>query len=405
MQSNALHLFQGFGIELEYMIVDKRTLDVKPICDSLLYMIAGEYLTEVNCGEISYSNELALHVVELKTSTPTSSLHGLDNHFQEHVIKINALLGPHNAKLLPTAAHPWMNPLREMRLWEHEHNAIYESYHRIFDCRGHGWANLQSAHINLPFCGDQEFAALHEAVRTLLPILPALAASSPILEGKKCSSLDARLDTYRFNQQRLPSITGKVVPERCLTIKDYHKQILEPMYKEIAPHDSEGILQYEWLNSRGAIARFDRSTIEIRVLDVQECPKADIAIMHAIVFVLKQLTAKYDLAHLSLESLSAIFLDCVRDAEKAIISDVDYLRIFDVHAPITAQQLWKKLLQPLLSSSDPQLAPVIQPLKHIVDNGCLASRILRMWKMSPTKKNLYEVYEKLSDCLATGSMF
>ena len=405
MQNNGLHLFEGIGIELEYMIVDAKTLDVKPICDHLLHAIAGKYLTEVNRGKISYSNELALHVVELKTSMPASSLHGLEDHFQEHVVKINELLSPHRAKLLPTAAHPWMNPHREMRLWEHEYNAIYESYHRIFDCRGHGWANLQSSHINLPFCGDKEFASLHEAIRCLLPILPALAASSPILDGKKCSSLDARLDTYRLNQQKIPSITGKVVPESCRSIDDYHRQILEPMYKDIAPHDTDGILQYEWLNSRGAIARFDRSTIEIRVLDVQECPKADIAIAHAIVHVLKQLTAKESIPHMSLDSLSAIYEDCVRDAEKAIISDRDYLKIFDVHTPITAKELWKKILKPLLSSSDPQYASVIGPLQHIVDNGCLSSRILRMWKMSPTKKNLYDVYEKLSDCLATGSMF
>ena len=32
------------------------------------------------------------------------------------------------------------------------------------------------------------------------------------------------------------------------------------------------------MNSRGAIARFDRNAIEIRVIDVQECPKADLAI-------------------------------------------------------------------------------------------------------------------------------
>jgi hypothetical protein len=32
------------------------------------------------------------------------------------------------------------------------------------------------------------------------------------------------------------------------------------------------VLRHEWVNARGAIARFDRSAIEIRVLDVAECP-------------------------------------------------------------------------------------------------------------------------------------
>ena len=39
------------------------------------------------------------------------------------------------------------------------------------------------------------------------------------------------------------------------------------MYRQIAPLDPDHVVQYEWLNSRGAIARFDRNAIEIRVID------------------------------------------------------------------------------------------------------------------------------------------
>src|SRR5436190_440608 len=94
MRNKTLHLFQGFGIELEYMIVDNDTLDVKPLCDQLLHTIAGKYVTEVNCGSISYSNELALHVVELKTTAPAGTLAHLEKDFQGHVDKINGLLAP-----------------------------------------------------------------------------------------------------------------------------------------------------------------------------------------------------------------------------------------------------------------------------------------------------------------------
>ena len=45
------------------------------------------------------------------------------------------------------------------------------------------------------------------------------------------------------------------------------------MYRAIDPLDTEGILQEEWLNSRAAIARFDRGAIEIRCMDTQECPE------------------------------------------------------------------------------------------------------------------------------------
>ena len=86
---------------------------------------------------------------------------------------------------MPTAAHPLMHPDTEMQLWQHNYSKIYALYNRIFDCRGHGWSNVQSMHINLPFSDDEEFEKLHAAVRIILPIIPGLSASSPIFEGKK----------------------------------------------------------------------------------------------------------------------------------------------------------------------------------------------------------------------------
>ena len=63
-----------FGVELEYMIVDRTSLDVSPVADRVLEAAAGEIVGDVELGEISWSNELALHVIELKTSQPASSV-------------------------------------------------------------------------------------------------------------------------------------------------------------------------------------------------------------------------------------------------------------------------------------------------------------------------------------------
>ena len=41
-----LGLFEGWGIELEYMIVDRATLDVRPIGDQLLRAAAGEQVSD-----------------------------------------------------------------------------------------------------------------------------------------------------------------------------------------------------------------------------------------------------------------------------------------------------------------------------------------------------------------------
>ncbi len=67
-------------------------------------------------------------------------------------------------------------------------------------------------------------------------------------------------------------MSGLVIPEVIQSIQDYHDIILNRIYRDMASVDPEGVLRYEWINSRGAIARFDRNAIEIRLVDVQESP-------------------------------------------------------------------------------------------------------------------------------------
>ncbi len=64
------HLFDRYGVELEYMIVDAESLSVRPIADEVLRRVAGEYVNEVERGPLAWSNELVLHVIELKTNGP-----------------------------------------------------------------------------------------------------------------------------------------------------------------------------------------------------------------------------------------------------------------------------------------------------------------------------------------------
>jgi gamma-glutamyl:cysteine ligase YbdK (ATP-grasp superfamily) len=407
--SRALRLFEAYGVELEYMIVERDSLAVLPIADLLLFDVAGAYETEVELGDVSWSNELALHVIELKTSGPAERLEPLAAGFQQHVGRINELLAPRGARLMPTAMHPWMNPDLELRLWPHEHNAVYESFNRIFDCRGHGWANLQSVHLNLPFQGDEEFGRLHAAIRLVLPLIPALAASSPIMEGRATGLCDTRLEVYRHNARAIPEVSGQVVPEPAWSRDEYGRTIFEPLYAAIAPHDPGGILRHEWLNARGAIARFDRSTIEIRVVDVQECPAADLAVCAAISGVLEALTAERwsPLARqqaMPTETLAAMLLNSIRDADLAAIDNHAYLALFGRGGMrgCTAGELWRQLLDELrLTAAESFCA---EPLRVILNEGPLARRILqRVGAVAPAER-LAEVYGELCDCLDQGRM-
>jgi glutamate---cysteine ligase / carboxylate-amine ligase len=410
MNESPLHLFEAYGVEIEYMIVDAKTLDVRPITDRVLEAVAGEIVSDIEDGEITWSNELSAHVIELKTTEPAGSLAPLPAEFNKSVRHINSILEPMGARLLPSAMHPWMDPHREMVIWPHDYSVVYEAFNRVFDCRGHGWANLQAVHMNLPFADDREFARLHAAIRVLLPIMPALAASSPIIEGRISGLLDTRLEVYRDNCRRIPLATGRVIPEAVFSASDYQSRILEPLYSEIAPHDPEGTLQEEWLNSRGAIARFERNTIEIRVLDVQECPEADVAVCALVADVLARLADGPNAAELenwNVEPLAEILLATLRDADQTVIRDIDYLRAFGIEGrtPITAGEMWRQLAQsvaPRGRSADPSVGSAIET---ILERGPLARRILSAVGPNPARDTIAAVYRNLADCLAAGRMF
>lgn len=404
-----LRLFSAYGIEIEYMIVDADTLAVLAVCDRVLAAIGGDFVDEVEVGALGWSNELALHVIELKTNGPAPSLDGLAGHFQHDVSRINDLLRDLGGRLMPTAMHPWMDPARETRLWPHDHSPVYEAFNRIFDCSGHGWSNLQSMHINLPFADDREFARLHAAVRVVLPLLPALAASSPLMDGAPTGILDNRLDVYKDNARRVPTVSGGVIPEPIYSRAAYEKELLGRIYRDLAPHDPDGVLRHEWVNARGAIARFDRYAIEIRVLDTQECPAADIAVAGLVTATVRALVEEAWCGMQTLQqwdtlALRAQYAACVRDAESALVEDRRLLEAFGFpeRGPCRAQELWQHLIETLLPRPDASAAGFH---RRYLERGTLARRILAELGERPRHAEIEQVYARLCDCLQRGELF
>ena len=404
-----LGLFEGFGVELEYMIVDAETLDVRPIADAVIEAESGSLENEIERGDFAWSNELARHVIELKTNGPVARLPGLAAGFGREIARIEQHLAPLGARLLPTAMHPWMDSTREFEIWPHGDRAIYETFHRIFDCRGHGWANLQSAHLNLPFANDDEFGRLHAAIRALLPLLPALSAASPFVDGRYAGRLDARVEVYRTNARRVPSVTGSVIPEPVYSHSAY-QALLEGIYSDLEPHDPQGTLRYEWVNARGCIARFDRMALEIRLLDVQECPGADLAIAAAVSSVLKGLCqlepdAGQRLRELATEHLARVLSETTTHAGAAKIDDRAYLEALGAGGSArTAGELWRVLLE-RHALEGPASAEFLPALELILSEGCLAQRIVRRLGAEPSREQLRSVYRELAGCLREGSLF
>ncbi len=138
-KKTAYKLFEVTGIELEYMVVERGTLKVLPIVDKLFEDVTGKITSDVERGDVEWSNELVSHVVELKTAKPTKRIPSFRKKFASEVQAINAVLAKRNAMLLPTAAHPLMDPFTETVIWPHDHNEVYALYN--------GWKQLSQYNL------------------------------------------------------------------------------------------------------------------------------------------------------------------------------------------------------------------------------------------------------------------
>jgi hypothetical protein len=283
--------FQVAGMELEYAVVD-RDLNTASLVENAFRTLAGRRTSDIELGAVSFSNELADHVFEVKTTEPVESLRDAETALADGVQQFAALLREEfGARLLPTGMHPWLNPKRA-RLWTRSNSRIYRTYERLFNIRTHGWMNVHASHLNLPLGRDHEAVAMYNAAALLIPYFPALTASSPMYDGELQPATDNRLAWILQHQARIPESQGEIVPEYIESLGDYRRRILGGMYRALDRLPDARVLRHEFFNARGAVFKFSRQSMEVRVLDTQECVKMDVAVGVFVRSVLKTWAAR-----------------------------------------------------------------------------------------------------------------
>jgi gamma-glutamyl:cysteine ligase YbdK (ATP-grasp superfamily) len=226
----------------------------------------------------TFGKELQLHVIELKANEPFRSPEAFEETMQKGVTFLSGITEKYGALLLGTGMHPLLR-LDETGYWPHRHRKIYEEYARIFNLKQHGWLNIQSFHLNLPYANEDDGVQLHNQLANLCSYLPAISASSPIYEARAGPYVDNRLWFYKTNQVEVPSVAGDVVPEYTASFKQYMGDVIGRFSEDLSKAGAGKTLLFkEWVNSRGVIFRFDRAALEIRVIDEQECVKSDVAL-------------------------------------------------------------------------------------------------------------------------------
>ena len=230
------------GPEHELSVIDEHC-NALSIVDQILKDLhgTGHYVNTVEYPKYTVGKELQMHVIEFKGNDPFPQPQEAEEVLYDGISTLEELLhSKYHVSLLGTGMHPFIQ-LADAKVWSHHHKNIYAEYQKIFNFRQHGWLNIQSFQINLPYENDQKGPVLHNLIANLVPYLPAITAASPIYEGKFGELVDNRLYFYKINQKEVPSISGNVVPEYFQSTQEYKDKVIGTYTAEFKKRGSSQI--------------------------------------------------------------------------------------------------------------------------------------------------------------------
>ena len=392
-------MLEVLGPEHEFALVDE-ALQPLPVVDQVIKALCGRMVNYVNCQTFTFGKELQAHVAEFNAATPFISPVLFEATMQNAVDFIQELLSTKfDAQLLGTGMHPLLSPTNA-KIWTHRDRKIYKALHRIFNLYQHGWVNIHAFQLNLPYGTQTEALRLHNLISHILPYIVAVSASSPVCEGNFSGYCDTRLWYYQQSQSRVPSLLGSIIPETVSSFQEYRQDIITRYSHDlVAVGAPRFLLQREWLNSRGAIFRFDRQAIEIRIMDEQECIKADVALSCFLRACLRGLFTQNDL------SIPRQYL--IQDLN-AVIREGLMARVHHPWGP-TAKQVCRALLQIAENNATSEEKRYLPYVRRRIDEGSLSNALQRDIEKKACKTSMSEailtIYTRLIQHLQRNEMY
>jgi len=323
-------IFSVFGIELEYCIVDKNTFEIKSFARKLFKILNSKntYIYK----NITITNEMVDHVLEIKPTNPYSNFKELNNEFQECLKFLNKILECYKLVLLPLSFHPTMKP-NEAHIWTGKERSIYKTYDRLFGFNTHSFSNMQSLQITFPFQTEKEMIKLHNSIRLVLPLLKYLSASSPYFEGKINGKISNRIFYFENSQAKLDAKLSSPITDFLNNKQDY----LNYLNKLLNICNSYNVknIKPQWFNSQGSMIKFNFSAIEIRTCDIQESIHSNLLLSEFIFNFVKYIY--YNLENLYIDSniLYEMFLE---DTIKK-----EYLKLFNFNENLSIEEFIKEI--------------------------------------------------------------
>jgi len=373
-----------------------------PIVDKVIRDVYGRVVNFVEFSNFTFGKELQLHVMEVKSNKPFRSPRVFEKTMHEAVLRLSDMLKRrYGARLLGTGMHPTLR-LWETAIWPHRHRQIYEAFSRIFNLKQHGWLNIQSFQLNLPYSSEGKAVLMHNLLANICAYLPAVSASSPIYEGRLGEYVDNRLHFYMENQKEVPSITGKVVPEYIQSLEQYKRDIIGHYSSDLAKAGAHPcILNKDWVNSRGVTIRFDRKALEIRVMDEQECIKSDVALSCFIRALLRGLME-------TAPSSPLLPTEVLAEDFKSIIKYGLEAKVFHPSGP-TARHVCRYFMKIAWENATPEEKEYLQLIERRIEHGNLSDaireRVLVRMQKTDLNEAIVDVYSKLLKCLENNEPF
>jgi len=233
------------GIEEEFSILDAQTLDLAPRFEELRDQaeIFDPVLHEHITGEL-ISSEIEI------ISGAGADLHDAIRRQRERRRALFALANSRGAELGATGTHPWAD-YREQPVIDTEH------YHRVEEGLKYvAWRNNTfSLHVHVGVRDIDRAVRVCDRVRPLLPLLLAVSANSPFLDGRLAGLHSARTQTFTrsFPRCGVPHVFGGWPAFRSyIELLIATRSIIEftQVWWSVRPHFSYG-------------------TVEMRICDVQ----------------------------------------------------------------------------------------------------------------------------------------
>ncbi len=233
------------GLEEEFALLDPVELGLRPRFEQLSAAAAESdpLLSD------SISGELISSEIEIRSGRG-ANLEAARSAQHELRRRLFALAADHETALGATGTHPWSD-YREQRIIQTEH------YRRVEDGLKYvAWRNNTfSLHVHVGIQDAQRAVLVCDRLRPVLPVLLAISANSPFLDGRDSGLHSARTQTFTksFPRCGVPDPFGS-----WEAFADYIQMLI----------DTRSIVEYTqvWWSIRPHLSF---GTVEVRICDAQ----------------------------------------------------------------------------------------------------------------------------------------